>query len=168
MNISIKMRLILLGTLLAFIPTLIASMLIKNIAVTDASVIINKKQEEKLNALLDVTASKISNIFSSSEKQIITFSNSLKVAEAVEQLGSAFHGYSRQVFDDELIEFKASLATFYSNEFDTKFTRLNGGKSSLPTRLLEQAGSKAWPLQYAYISNNPAALARKIRWLWRI
>ena len=161
MNISIKMRLILLGTLLAFIPTLIASMLIKNIAVTDASVIINKKQEEKLNALLDVTASKISNIFSSSEKQIITFSNSLKVAEAVEQLGSAFHGYSKQVFDDELIEFKASLATFYSNEFDTKFTRLNGGKSSLPTRLLEQAGSKAWPLQYAYISNNPAALGEK-------
>ena len=161
MNISIKIRLILLGTLLAFIPTLIASMLIKNISITDASVIINKKQEEKLSALLDVTASEINNILSSSEKQIITFSNSLKVAEAVEQLGSAFHEYSQQVFDDELIEFKASLATFYSNEFDAKFTRLNGGKSSSPNRLLEQASSKAWPLQYAYISDNPAVLGEK-------
>lgn len=161
MNISIKMRLILLGTILAFVPALVISILIKNTAINDASVIVTKGAENKLIALRDVTSSELHSYYELIDHQILTFSHSLMVIEAMGHFAPSFHRYARQIQGQELEKEKANLKDFYINQFDAKYKSLNGNESASPEKLLEQAGQEAWALQYLFISNNPNPLGEK-------
>jgi len=161
MNMSIKMRLILLGTILAFVPALVISILLKNVAITDSSTIIKHDVESKLVALRDVTATSIEDYLGLINDQIITYSDSFMVVEAMSRLAPAFHRYEGQVFDTDLKTQKEGLKQFYRNEFDKKYREFNANDSSFPDDLFKEAGKAAWIYQSLYISENPAALGEK-------
>lgn len=161
MSISIKMRLILLGTILAFIPALIISLIIKSVAIKDASIIVERDSESKLIALRDVTATNIQDYLHFIDRQIITFSNSLMVVEAMTRFKPAFHRYVNQTTDAELAAPKERLKDFYNNVFDEQYRALNGRNTSFPENLFDKAGKAAWTFQSLYISDNPNPLGEK-------
>lgn len=161
MGISIKMRLTLLGTILAFIPALIISLLIKNAAIKDASTIIEADARNKLVALRDVTSVNIQDYLNFINDQLITYSSNLMVIDAMKSFSPAFHEYVKQISDSELANTSQELQDFYRNQFDQQFQSLNGGQTSSPNRLYEQAGKAAWVMQSLYISGNTNPLGEK-------
>ncbi|MFT2096865.1 methyl-accepting chemotaxis protein [Marinomonas sp. 2405UD66-6] len=161
MNISIKMRLILLGTVLAFIPALIISLLIKNAAIKDASTIIEADARNKLVALRDVTSVNIQDYLNFINDQLITYSSNLMIIEAMKSFAPAFHEYVNQTPDSELANTKQELLGFYRNQFDKQYQSLNGGQTSSPDNLYQEAGKSAWVMQSLYISGNQNPLGEK-------
>lgn len=161
MNISIKMRLILLGTVLAFIPALIISLLIKNAAIKDASTIIEADARNKLVALRDVTSVNIQDYLNFINDQLITYSSNLMIIEAMKSFAPAFHEYVNQTPDSELANTRQELLGFYRNQFDKQYQSLNGGKTSSPDNLYQEAGKSAWAMQSLYISGNQNPLGEK-------
>ncbi|MGJ8647731.1 MAG: methyl-accepting chemotaxis protein [Marinomonas colpomeniae] len=161
MNVTIKIRLILLGTILAFVPTLIISLVLHNTAMNDASVIVKKDKQDKLIALRDVTATTIEDYITLIQDQIISFSSNLMVVEAMESMDTSFHNYVGQISDADIAVKKSTLKDFYNTQFDVEYKALNTGKTSSPNDLFEKAGKPAWALQGLYISENPAPLGEK-------
>lgn len=157
---SIKKQLILLGTLLAFLPTFIASLILSFNAVSAASDALRHDAEQRLVAVRDTTKRSIQNYYRTIQDQVVTLSHSLMIVDAMRELRPAFHQYDTQLSDAEMARRSESLQTFYRDQFDTKFRRLNndaGSDLAALTRLSRDAAA----LQYLFISNNDAALGEK-------
>lgn len=151
---KIQTRLVILGTMLTFVPTLVASIVVSWVSINNASQTLTADAENKLTAVRDTTAASIENYFNSIEQQVITYSSNLMIIEAMEDFKEAFKFFSPEPTGS------TSLTEYYENQFDTKFRQLNSGQGSDLARLLTiQPQAKA--LQTAYISDNTAALGEK-------
>lgn len=156
----IKTRLILLATLLATIPALLASLYLTNLATREASIALTNDAEEKLVAIRDTTAENITSYFESIENQVITYSNNLMIVDAMREFRSAFTGFSENIDVFEMDERMASLRGYYEDSFNSRYKELNNNLSSDVEGLLELS-PQAVALQYAYISNNESPLGEK-------
>ena len=161
MIISIKTKLVILGTLLTFIPTLVVNYIISTAAIENASQSLQASAQQKLTAVRETTAEHIEDYFKFINDQIITFSDNKMVKDAMVDFSTAY-----QIFDDETgannkPEYQSSLEGYYTQQYDAKFKELNDGRSSDPSQLLNDLNSTSVALQYHYISNNEAELGAK-------
>ena len=160
MKLSIKARLTALCIFLTSITSIIISFSIIMTAINDASDALEESAEKRLIAVRNTTAENIESYFQTIEDQIITYSNNLMVTEALEQFIPAFNqSVTNNTADVDAL--RDQLSTYYIEEYDTKFRRLNDGDTADPRRLLTTASDGAVIMQHAYISDNPAPLGEK-------
>ena len=69
---SIKKQLILLGTLLAFLPTFIASLILSFNSVSSASEALRHDAEQRLVVVRDTTTRSIQNYYRTIQDQVVT------------------------------------------------------------------------------------------------
>lgn len=161
MAISIKTKLIILGTLLTFIPTLIVNFIISSSAIDNATEALKTQAQEKLTVVRETTTKHIEDYFKFINDQIITFSNDKLIRQAMVEFSTSYQAYAKHYQPENNNTYRASLASYYSNEFDNKFKSLNGGNSSNPKQLLNALNDISIAMQYHYISNNPSSLGEK-------
>jgi len=161
MELNIKTKLIIVGTLLAFIPTLIVSIILSNNALENATLSLRAEVENKLTAIRSTTANNIENYFSFIEQQVVTMSSDRAMADTMKKIIPAYRDYTQTLTEQELSQRKKSLSDYYYNEFNENFKTLNGGQSANPENLLANASKQTIAFQSAYISNNPAPLGEK-------
>lgn len=157
---SIKKQLILLGTLLAFLPTFIASLILSFNSVSSASEALRHDAEQRLVVVRDTTTRSIQNYYRTIQDQVVTLSHSLMIVDAMRELRPAFQQYDAQLSDADMERRTESLRSFYREQFDAKFRRLNNDAGS-DLAALTGLSREAAALQYLFISNNDAALGEK-------
>ena len=161
MKLSIRSKVGLLGTFLAFVPTLIVSIVLSTISLDQGSRSLRDAAQQKLTAVRDATAQSIENYFRQIDDQIVTLSGNLMVVDAMKDLSAAFTDYNKSLSADELAKRTSSVKQYYEQQFDAKFKGMNEGKSANPDAILQQTAQQSVPLQYLFISNNPAPLGQK-------
>lgn len=160
MNFTIKTRLVMLGTCLAFFPTLIIGFILSTSALNEGSESLRNSAYERLNAISDLSANSIQDYFTVIQDQATSFASNVSIIEAAKEFNQAFFDYANS-HKSELETRNASLKGYYTNEFDTQFKSLNQGSSSNAAALLQKVSEEAKLLQSVYISNNKAPLGEK-------
>ncbi|SBS34135.1 hypothetical protein MAQ5080_02782 [Marinomonas aquimarina] len=96
MNLTIKTRLVLLGTCLAFIPTLIVGFILSTNALKEGSDSLRDSAQSRLTAISDLTSESITNYFSFIRDQATSFASDVSVIEASRAFSQAFSNYPEQ------------------------------------------------------------------------
>jgi methyl-accepting chemotaxis protein len=157
MALSIKTRLIMMGTLLAVIPTVVVGLIISQNALNEGVQALKESTKKQLVISRDLTAQSIETYFSFIEKQAISLSQNNSTVSAAKAFSEAYDKYPTNI--DSTISKK--LADYYQNQFDKNYQSLNSDKSSNPSDILSKLSPTAKTLQGAYIANNPAPLGEK-------
>ncbi len=161
MKISLRTKLIFAGTLLAFIPAFLLSILLSVKAVDQGATALQQAAEQKLTATRDATARHVEDYLATIEDQVVTFAADLMVQEALTAFNSAFTAYPASVPAGEQAERTKAVQQYYQQQFDRRYSALNGGKSAAPDTLLQSTAALSVPLQYRFIAANPAPLGNK-------
>ena len=157
MTVSIKTRLILMGTLLAVVPTVIVGLILSQNALNKGTQALQESTQKQLILSRDLTAQSIETYFSFIEKQVISLSQNNSTIAAAEAFSDAFAHYpTNNIAADE-----PKLIDYYQNQFDKNYKSLNAGASSNPDTLLSALSPLAKAAQITYISKNKAPLGEK-------
>lgn len=157
MALSIKTRLILMGTLLAVVPTVIVGIIISEHALQKGTDALQATIEKGLKVSRNLTAQAVETYFSDMENHIISLSSNKAVEMAADDLIKAYNSYDPQANASDY----SKLVDYYNNQFDAHFKQLNAGQSSNPQGLLDQLSPIAKALQTTYIAKNSASLGQK-------
>ncbi|MBR7889100.1 methyl-accepting chemotaxis protein [Marinomonas sp. A79] len=157
MAVSIKTRLILMGTLLAVVPTIVVGLVLSQNALNKGTEALRESSEKQLILSRNLTAQSIETYFSFIDKQIISLSQNNSTIDAAASFSEAFKRYPTDVSEQD----SQQLTDYYQNAFDKNFQSLNAGKSSNPNNLLSALSPIAKSMQASYIANNPAPLGEK-------
>ena len=160
MNLTIKARLVLLGTCLAFIPTLIVGFILSENALKAGSDSLRESAQSRMTAITDLTAESITTYFDFIQDQATSYAANVSVIEASKEFNQAFFSYANE-HSSELSNSKKSLASYYNNDFEQQYKSLNQGQSSNPSSILNALSPEAVLLQSVYISDNKAPLGEK-------
>jgi methyl-accepting chemotaxis protein len=158
--VSIRIRLIVLGTLLAVLPVLLSSAILSFNAVRGASSALYEEQEKRLLALRDTTASSIESYFRQIDDQVVTYSGNLMLVEAMREFSDAFSAYASALGEGEIAARRQALAPYYNDQFGERFRALNNGESADIEALLTLSPAAA-ALQQVFIGANDAPLGEK-------
>ncbi|BFM50010.1 methyl-accepting chemotaxis protein [Marinomonas sp. THO17] len=160
MSLSIKAKMTLLGTALAFLPSLIIGLILSNQALQEGSASLTDSAKNRLVAVTEITAESVVSYFDIINRQAITMASDQAVEEATTLFTRAFREFEAESTSNVSAS-KTSLQGYYVDEFDAQYKQLNQNTSSSPNDLLNQLDDVAVLLQAKYISNNPAALGEK-------
>ncbi|TYL48696.1 methyl-accepting chemotaxis protein [Marinomonas sp. IMCC 4694] len=155
MAFSIKTRLILMGTLVAVIPTIIAGLIISQNAVDKGTTTLLESTQKQLILSRDLTAQSIESYFSFIEKQATSLSSNNSTIAAANAFSKAFSNYPSTGIET------SKLTHYYKNQYDQNYKNLNAGQSSHSDDLLAQLSPTAKAIQTTYIANNPSPLGQK-------
>ena len=161
MSITIKTKLIILGTLLTFLPTLAVNYFISKSFIETTSQSLHESAEQKLTAVREATANHIKDYFNLINDQIITFSDDKMIKQAMLDFSQAYSELTERIDHEENPQHQKSLLTYYKNQYDNKFKTLNSSQSAQPESLLKKLNPTSVALQFRYISNNAAPLGEK-------
>ncbi|GAB3482143.1 methyl-accepting chemotaxis protein [Marinomonas epiphytica] len=156
MSLSIKMRLVLMGTFLAVIPTIIVGLILSDNALNKGSEALRLSAKNQLVMARELTADSIETYFSFINNQVKSMAENNAVLDASEEFSKAFNQYSSNSSADY-----TGLQDYYLSDFESKYQNLNNGQSSNPTHLFDELSPIAKSLQKKYISDNPAPLGEK-------
>lgn len=159
--LSIRTKLVILGTLLTLIPTLSVSYFVSSSALEHAASSLQSEAESKLTAVRESTAHSIHSYFNFINDQIITFSNNNATKQAMIDFSNAYQEVDKNIDNISNSAHKDSVINYYGNHYDKKFKHLNSDQSSNPQTLVNALNNTSIFMQYQYISNNPAALGEK-------
>ena len=154
MALTIKARLILMGTLLAVVPTVIVGLILSKNALEEGKAALQESAMKQLVISRELTANSIESYFSFIDTQVHTLAQNISTIDAAKSFSKAF----------DQIENRSSsnhLAAYYKDQFDVNFQKLNAGDSSNPDQLLAKLSPIARYYQENYISNNKAPLGEK-------
>lgn len=128
-----------------------------------ARVALEERVQSSLESIRDDRKIAIERYFQSISSQVITFSSSPTVVEAMEDFGKDFKSYRKVSGIDSArtLEQRRDLQNYYSGEFDAEYRNQNGGAPSNALRALSQLSPTAVALQHAYIRENPSPLGSK-------
>lgn len=159
--LTIRKKLVILGTLLTLIPTLTVNYFISSSALQSATESLKQEAENKLTVVRETTTNNIKNYFDFINNQIITFSNNRFTKQAMSEFTNAYQDIDDGISRVNNNEQRTSLLNYYQNDYDKKFKYLNNDNSANPEKLLNALNNTSISMQYHYISNNPAALGEK-------
>ncbi|MDH5600294.1 MAG: methyl-accepting chemotaxis protein [Gammaproteobacteria bacterium] len=148
-----------LSGLLAVVITTILSISI--VSYNIASDGMYKEGFEKLTAIREIKASQIEGYFQQVRDQVVTFSESRMIIDAMKDFKSSFHNIKNDlnVTEGSLSVMERRIRSTYSSEFIPKLSTNLGRSASVDSYLPTDTSSKI--LQYHYISNNPEATGSK-------
>ena len=125
MALSIKTKLIILGGLLTFIPTLIVNFIISSSAIDNASISLQASAEKKLTVVRETTAEHVQDYFKFINDQMVTFSNDKMIKQAMTEFSSAYQSLENDIGTATNEEYLASVKSYYRNQYERKFKKLN-------------------------------------------
>ncbi|WP_395344799.1 methyl-accepting chemotaxis protein [Ningiella sp. W23] len=157
---NIKTKMLIGGGLLAALPILIGSWLTGSAAISVGKSALEEDARESLIAIRDITASQITEYFSTIENQTLSLSDNPTVINALSEFATAANDYA-QVDTVSDIEKDRSLEAFYQANFQNKYNRLNSNQKIEALDLLQDLDPVTRALQYDYISNNQFPLGEK-------
>ena len=157
MALSIKTRLILMGTLLAFVPTIIVGLILSENALKEGSDALKASANKQLIVSRELTAQSIETYFTFIESQVSSLAQNTATLEATTSFRKAFSEYPLATSSST----EQKLKDYYTGAFDKQFKALNSGQSSNPNQLVAGLSPVAKALQQTYISENPAPLGEK-------
>jgi methyl-accepting chemotaxis protein len=118
--------------------------------------------EKRLVAIRDSKTAMIEAYFTQIKGQVTTLSQNNMIVEAVSEFTSAVNDLLEEsaVSDDELAKQRASVESYYRNEFGPQYQSLAGNTAPLD-RFQSRLDNESISLQNAYISNNRNPLGEK-------
>lgn len=125
-------------------------------ALTDAA-------EQKLQSLQASKGAEVRRYFENIRDQVLTFSQNRMIVDAMKEYRGRFRAYrdENKVTPAQIESMRASLETYYRDEFNNEFMRRNDGASSDWQRYFQQLDDDSIALQFAYIKDNPNPLGEK-------
>lgn len=159
-KMNLKRKMIIGAAALAAIPVMIASLTLGNKASKDSALALEKAAEERLVAIRDSSKARIEDYFETIDKQIITLSTNRMVIDAMKTLKQGFNSYRTEV-DNNTDQQREALGSYYTQDFNNQFKKLNNGENSNATQWLRQLDDDSIALQYKLIKANPNPLGSK-------
>lgn len=160
MSISLKIKVIFFTLLLLVSTSLIISYTVTESALDQSTGALEKAAENRLIAMRNATASQIEGYFKTIEDQVITFSSNLMIREALSELAPAFREASKPS-EVDMASIRDSVKTYYIDQFDQNYRKLNDNASAEPEALLNAISRSALVMQQRYIAGNAAPLGEK-------
>jgi len=157
---KLKTEVTLAALFIAFVPVVIASIVVGSISISSGQQALKSQSERQLISIRDITAKNIESYFETIEGQVATFSNDRMIINAMAGFKVAFSEY-REEQDTNIADSRRELAQYYDNEFKNTYRDLNSGKSPNTTNLLEGLDDDSIALQHAYIYSNSNPLGEK-------
>ena len=123
---------------------------------------VEKEAYEKIVDIRNGKKSIVKNYLDTIKNHVAIFTKDALILDAMKNLSTAFRAYEveNKISKEQNIEHKNELKKYYSNEFEKKYTKINGGKiDSLP--YIDQLSDTAIDLQYLYLVKNEYPIGSK-------
>ncbi|MDM7859968.1 methyl-accepting chemotaxis protein [Alteromonas sp. ASW11-36] len=157
---TLKSRLLLTVLSLVFGAILVSTILAYYIAVSNSTEALQKSAQEKLTVENTQTSEALKQYFQFIESQIRTKSFEPAIVDAAAAFVPAFNRYSSQRQPLSASE-RATLESYYSNDFANLYAERNNDMLSNPTGLVEGLSNNAKALQYDFIAGSRFAIGEK-------
>lgn len=121
------------------------------------------KSVAQLEAVRSIKGAQLQQYFQTLEAQIATFAENHMVVEAMRDFRVSFRSAieESEITPAELEGLRKQLRTYYSNEFNDEFRKLNPDKTPDLGGLFDALDDESVYLQYEYVRSNPNPLGRK-------
>ncbi len=122
-----------------------------------------KNAFDKLTAVRGIKHSAVEHYFKTIENQILTFSESKMIVDAMQEFSDTFTRFHREnnISPAELKQMRQELFTYYTNEFSQEYQNQNQDESPDAQRFFNQLDDDSIALQYHYIRANKNPLGSK-------
>jgi methyl-accepting chemotaxis protein len=155
-------RLILHTVLISFSAVVLTSVLVGWSAYYLGKKAIEQKALEQLIALRETKKEEIEHYFSTMQNQIITFSKSLTILNAMEDFSYSYKTYKEEAKAFKKDKFSLREVQTFLNTFVMQYEKENGKEQGVnKENLLNFSKDSSFLLQYNYIVENPNPLGEK-------
>lgn len=156
---SIRSKLLLGMFVVAVIPLLVLGAAVY----FNAEQAVMAKSVAQLEAVRSIKATQLQQHFQTLEAQIATFAENRMVVDAMRDFRVSFRTAieESEITPTELEGLRKQLRTYYSNEFNDEYLKLNPNKSVDLGGLFDALDDESVYLQYEYVRSNPNPLGRK-------
>lgn len=155
-NINLKTKLLVVLLSVGIIPMAISGFIV-------LQKVNNALELRAFSQLESVRANKteqVEDYFSIIEKQLLTFSNSIMISDAMNEFTYAFnHEAMNNSAPEQLEKYKEKVYSYYYNDFSNEYENRNGRKINVEPILPKS--NEALYHQYQYIANSEHALGEK-------
>jgi len=155
---NIKKKMILVTSGLAIIPVILSILLLKSIATEEASDALQEASKRQLVSIRDTKKKQIEDYFSTIRSQVITFSSSRMMINAMRELKVSYDFVAEGA---DIEKMRNELTDYYENQFGKEYKKLNNGNSAATKEFLAKLDPESVVLQYHYIQNNKNPLGNK-------
>jgi methyl-accepting chemotaxis protein len=159
---KIRTKFLLLTVVLTVTSVTVLAILVSQSAYEEAKVALENEAEAKLTSIRELKKSQLEDYFQTIEGQILSFSKDRMIVNAMREFKQGFSDYRFQVeVEGRDAEFRASLESYYRNEFGAEYRNRNNGQTPNLDEMMQSLDPESLALQYAFISNNPNPLGGK-------
>lgn len=155
---NIKKKMILMACGLAIVPVTIAILVLENISTSTASEALEQAAKNQLVSIRDTKKTQIEDYFGTIRSQIITFSSSRMIVNALREFKTSFDFVAG---DTDINAMRSELANYYNDGFGAQYAKLNNGKNIDVASILNGLDAESVVLQNRYIQNNKNPLGSK-------
>ena len=156
-KLTLKMKLMASMLIVGILPLLVAGILM----LTKSSDALQQQAFNQLESLRTVKKDQIEDYFGQIHDQVLTFSESETVVDAMKQFKRHFHNLDKDlaVSPAQLKTYRDRLITYYANTFANEYQNQTGSRTD--TTPLLPTDDSAIISQYNYIANNQHPLGNK-------
>ncbi len=156
---SLRKKLVITAILFSFIPVLITSLVIENLASGKSHAALESAARERLIALRDVRKQQLTDYIEIIRDQVQNLSASSLVVEAMDRFRTSVEDYSGGVDSAS----RGVVEAYYRQQFGAEYSRRNPGEEADPNRLMAGLDATGLGMQYRYIGANANPLGSKDR-----
>lgn len=156
-NMKVKHQVIATVTVTAVLAVILSVLISSNIAMENAQKSAQQQVEQSLISRRDLNKRSIERYLSTIESQIITLSKNPMIEQSAQLMSDAFFNFDEQLSSQQ----NNSLQSFYNQQFESNFQRVNQGKSANPQQIFNQLSDISRSLQTEYIAQNRNPLGEK-------
>lgn len=160
-KMNLRKKMIFSAATLAAVPVLLASFLLGQKASSDSEAALELAAKERLVAIRDSSKARIEDYFEIINKQIITFSSSTMVVDAMNIFSHGFESYKDDTFERDVNKKRTELSTYYTNEFSNEYKKHNLGSLPDIERWISKLDNDSVALQHQMIRANKNPLGSK-------
>ncbi|GLX79050.1 methyl-accepting chemotaxis protein [Thalassotalea insulae] len=157
----LKSKIILNVGIVVSIALVMTSTLLTYIATNDVSSALYSQVEQRLIGLRDAKREQISDYFETINQQVISLADSTMTEDAAQIFIKSYQDYIGQAKLPEGQQQRATLSSYYLDEFLKKYQTENQNSQLDANQLLNTLSDTGIALQYSYIGANSHALGEK-------
>jgi len=157
----LKEKIVIGATLLAAVPVLVASLVIKTVATSKSHDALEQAAMERLVALRDTSRTRVEDYYWNVRNQVLNLAESTTAIEALDNFRDAAGAYRKELLQPDIGKFRSELADYYSKDFLQAYQSRNPGAQVDVKALMSGLDDDAVALQYHYIKNSAHPLGEK-------
>lgn len=159
LNLSLSRKQLLVLVSAGLIPILVVSLISFNVAKSQ----LKQQAFNQLDSVRQMKANSIERYFTQVENQVVTLAEASSTVDAMSSLSRAFYRTvnAEGLSSEQIEDMKASLASYYQNDFANEFSARNDGEKTQARSLLDALDDIAIAQQFFYIQDNQHPLGNK-------